>query len=684
MKFFTFLIIYFSITILLTPTIEAAKSKLKLKSKSSSRTKTQSEANFIFSNKNSISKFRDSLNNFHGNVGIDTENKGIIISTFENENNDKMLRLISEKLDSDAYLIDFRLFRSCDMKSKLSNNGNNLNITFSPKSLENRSKNEKFDITVDIKDFRSFISSEAYKTQEDINNYLNEKCLKRKSTVNKLKINFTNKINTFTEKKKELSELNSKLNKHLSELENVKTAVFDTDSQINDINSLKNSYQTQLKSIASLTNGTNKLISKESQKSVDLRKKEMDIGVLLNKKVDEIKIKEDEIIKEKENFHKLIENSKDIENSLIKEQKRLSEEENNLSSIYQNKMKLTYDLKNNKDNLKKIKNQENKLNKEIQNLITTSEEKKRSLFSINKQKAELNTSIELEKIEIENIQKQINDLILKKSKTEENLKSKYDLLNLKEDEISKIRIELDSNNSQMKNFENKKLNLEEKEEKTTISNINNIENQLKFINENYENSNKRLEKTKIRIDEINTKRQNNDKLTEENKENLNLKTRQYSLMQNERNDFEKRINDISIERKDKENKLRNLRSESNNYKGEISNINKSLNSANDNLETFTSILNDFKTKLEPLNKKHNELLENKQKLENSVKYLRKEIKEISNLIKKETPSATIMVDLAEDEAFNYANANANEDVLINDSKGNKEIKWRKLIENIIA
>jgi len=647
-------------------------------STASSRTKTQSEATFIFSNSNS--NLRDSLNNFRGNVGIDTENKGIIISTFENDGNDKMLRLISEKLDSDAYLIDFRLFRSCNMKPKISNNGNNLSLTFSPKSLENRSKNEKFDITVDVKDFRSFISSELYKTEESVDKYLSEKCKTRKNSVNNLKNNFTENIKTFAEKKKELAELNSKLNKHINELESVKTAVFDTESQITDINFLKKSYQTQLKSIASLTNGTNKLISKESQKSVDLREKEMDLGGNLNKKVDEIKNKEEEIIKEKENFHKLIENSKDIENSLIKQQKRLSEEENNLSSVNQNKMKLTYDLKNDKENLKKIKSQEISLNKEIQKLAEVNDEKNKKLKTINKQKVELNASIELEKHEIENIQKQINDLILKKSKTEENLKTKYDQLNLKEDEISKTRIELDSNASQMKNLENKKSNLEEKDEKSTVSSINNLDNQLKFVIENYENTNKRLEKAKMRIDEINTKRQNNDKLSEENKENLNQKTKQYALLQTEKNDLEKRINEISIERKDKENKLRNLRMESTNYKGEISNINKSLSSASDNLETFTSILNDFKTKLDPLNKKHKELLDTKQKLEALVKNLRKEIKGTSNLLKKETPSATIMVDLAEDEAFNNMNSEEN----TGGPKGHREMKWRQLIDNIIA
>jgi len=643
-------------------------------STSSSRTRTQSEATFKFSSGNS--NLRDSLNNFRGNVGIDTENKGIIISTLENDGNDKMLRLISEKLDSDAYLIDFRLFRSCNMKPKINNAGNNLSLTFSPKSLENRSKNEKFDITVDVKDFRSFISSEKYKSEAEVDKYLSEKCNARKSSVITLKKNFNDNIKSFNEKRKDLSELNSKLNKHVTELESVKTAVFDTESQIKDINSLKKSYATQLKSIASLTNGTNKLISNESQKSVDLREKEMQIGGNLNKKTDEIKIKEEDIVKEKENFHKLIENSKDIENSLIKQQKRLSEEENNLSSVNQNKMKLTYDLKNDKGNLKKIKSQEISINKEIEKLVKVNDDKNKKLKTINKQKHELNLSIESEKTEIENIQKQINELILKKSKTEENLKTKYDQLNTKEDEISKTRIELDSNSSQMKNFENKKSNFEEKEEKTTVSSINNLENQLKFVLENYKNTNKRLEKAKLRIDEINTKRTSNDKSSEENKENLNQKTKEYARLQGEKNDLEKRINEISIERKDKENKLRNLRFESVNYKGEISNINKSLSSANDNLDTFTSILGDFKSKLAPLNTRHSELTSSKTQLETLVKNLRKEIKGVSKLLKKETPSATIMVDLAEDEAFNNTDAQ--------NAKGNKEMKWRQLIDNIIA
>merc|ERR1711957_622790 len=214
----------------------------------------------------------------------------------------------------------------------------------------------------------------------------------------------------------------------------------------------------------------------------------------------------------------------------IKQQKRLSEEENNLSSVNQNKMKLTYDLKNDKGNLKKIKSQEISINKEIEKLVKVNDDKNKKLKTINKQKHELNLSIESEKTEIENIQKQINELILKKSKTEENLKTKYDQLNTKEDEISKTRIELDPNSSQMKNFENNKSNFEEKEEKTTVSSINNLENQLKFVLENYKNTNKRLEKAKLKIDEINTKRTSNDKSSEENKENLNQKTKEYARL----------------------------------------------------------------------------------------------------------------------------------------------------------
>ena len=166
------------------------------------------------------------------------------------------------------------------------------------------------------------------------------------------------------------------------------------------------------------------------------------------------------------------------------------------------------------------------------------------------------------------------------------------------------------------------------------------------------------------------------KLSQENKNLLSEKNEEFKKLSSEKIDIEKKINEFSTERKDKERKLRNLRLESNNYKNEINNIQKSLLSAQDNLDTFNSIFNDFINKLKPVDEKYKNLLVRKSDVEKEIKDFKGKIKSSSKILKKETPSATIMIDLAEDEAFSSPT----------EDKNNKEgaMKWRQLIDNIIA
>jgi chromosome segregation ATPase len=637
------------------------------------RSRTSAEANFSFTN---LNLKVNGINNFKGHVGLDAEGKGIVISTTESDSNDKMLRLISEKLDSDAYLIDFRLFRSCDLQPKINKYGKNLSLTFSPKSLENRSKTEKYDVTVEIMDFRSFISEEKYSTEEQIKDYLYKRCATRKNAVETLKRLLSDSIRTFTDKTVELGLVNEKLSTQSAELESLRTAVADTQAQIKDINYLQNSYKMQLKSIDSLTNGANKLISKETENQKEIKEKENSFGKKLQKKLEAIKNKEAEIAKEKEIFRKLIDEAKEIENSMIKQQSNLAEEENNLSNINTNKMKLSYDLKNAKTTLKKIKEQVASLIGEIEKMKKTTGESDLKLKRIKAQKSELS--------EIENFQKKINELILKKSKKEEALKQKFDLLNSKEDEISKLKIEIDSNYSGIKSLEDKKENLKLKEEKTSLAEISNVEAQYIATRASAEKANANVEKVKTKLSEINSRRDAINKSSDENKSKISQKSQNLMKLQSDKNEIEKRINDSQLGRKDKEIKLKNLKAESFNYKNEIANIDKSLLSAQDNLETFNSILTDFNAKLSPVEEKFNGLVKEKQRTEADIKAFKGKIKSASVQMKKETPSATIMIDLAEDEALDNS-SNGEESPLSGKANGkDTQAKWRQLIDNIIA
>ena len=66
------------------------------------------------------------------------------------------------------------------------------------------------------------------------------------------------------------------------------------------------------------------------------------------------------------------------------------------------------------------------------------------------------------------------------------------------------------------------------------------------------------------------------------------------------------------------------------------------------------------------------------KKENLIHTENQKIKELSEKLKKEVPSATVMVDLAQDEAFN----NLNE--AISDNSLDTKPKWQTLIEKIIS
>ena len=163
----------------------------------------------------------------------------------------------------------------------------------------------------------------------------------------------------------------------------------------------------------------------------------------------------------------------------------------------------------------------------------------------------------------------------------------------------------------------------------------------------------------------------NKKLSDYNLE-IDIVNNSINNLNKERMDTEKIRSNYSEEIKDNEHKLKNLVKESENYNGEIENIKKSLSSAKENLKTFNSLLADFQKKIAPLDFKQNNFLKLKKELKNGLKLEKADIKEAATLLKKSTPAATVIIDLAEDEALNE----------FNDHSENKA-KLKNLIEEII-
>jgi DNA repair exonuclease SbcCD ATPase subunit len=286
-----------------------------------------------------------SENNFKGNVSLDLEGKGIVLTANDGGQNEGLLKLVSEKIDSESYLIDYRLMRSCDLNARLKDK-KNLLINFSPFSLENRKKNDKFNIEVEILNYTNFIPNDKYKTEADIREFLKSQCTNRKQSIKYLKEKFVAAVSNYHLKAKKLNDLQFKMRIESKEYENIKNSIKDTETQIKDITNLQNSYEMQLKSISNITSGAFKLIANEKEKKDEIIKKQNDMARKIDEKTENIKKSEEKLILLRDKYSKSMENSKEIENLIINYQKDLSEANDKISDANSNKLRLEFDLKN--------------------------------------------------------------------------------------------------------------------------------------------------------------------------------------------------------------------------------------------------------------------------------------------------------------------------------------------------
>ena len=110
-----------------------------------------------------------------------------------------------------------------------------------------------------------------------------------------------------------------------------------------------------------------------------------------------------------------------------------------------------------------------------------------------------------------------------------------------------------------------------------------------------------------------------------------------------------------------------IKNDSLNYKSEIENIRNSLKLSKENFTTYSSLNQEFNEKVDPLRIKYQQFQDKKKELEVEIKEQKKRIKEKSKIMKNETPSAVIMMDMAEDDALSIESGN----------------RWKKLIDKII-
>lgn len=600
---------------------------------------------------------------------------GIILNPYLDENLDeKLLNLVTQKSDDDSHILDYRVLRDCNGKE--SENKKEISIELQPKSLENRAQNSDYKMTISIsRDFEEFKRLFSLKNipidyndsiSAKLKELVNRDCLKRKNHISELKDRYSSDIQSYQEKKKILQDIINKVKIKESELSAIKSSMTDTSSQISDIENLEQSYNRQLSSIQKLKEGTRKLVQAEQMKIKTLITQEKDITEKEFKTAEDLKNKNEELNELKKNFDNLMEENKKVENAIISYQNRLSETENKLSEVNSNILKNNYEIDNkNKENESNNK-QIDKYETEIQRLIAEEANTKKKTEEITDEKNKLETDISNTKDEIQNIEEKINDLIKSKSMKQEKLKNLYDTNKLKEEEISRLSVEQERININKNETTQKKIHLEDFLSKQISKKITKLTKIKLLLDKEKEFL---VSKTTSIKEKISNHKKVHTKLSERidlNKGIINKNEKLVYGLVKEKGDIENAKNEIINKRRDRESKLVNLRNEDIDFESEIENVSKSLRSSKENFRTYNTLHQEFKEKVDPIEKTYKDLISSKKIVENDLKNLVKSIKEYSKKIKEETPSAVIMVDMAEDDAFSSAGD-----------------KWKDLINRII-
>ena len=203
---------------------------------------------------------------FKAHVMLDENDRGIIISPSSVNSPERYLRLVGEKQDGydETYLIDYRLLRSCDMNVTFSDaDATSLNVLLSLQSLENRSKNKRYELNVELVDYHRMFPN---RRMSDVKKILKSKCEKRKREIESMKRSFIDGYNELHLLRKNMNDIVDKITKEQNEVKKYNTSITDALSQINSISKLNSSYSTQLSSIKAISSSSHRLISSTTAK----------------------------------------------------------------------------------------------------------------------------------------------------------------------------------------------------------------------------------------------------------------------------------------------------------------------------------------------------------------------------------------------------------------------------------
>ena len=591
-----------------------------------------------------------SINDDEQKVYLDKEGRGIMIKSF-NGISDEKLKLVSEKLNPEIYLIDYRLMRNCVFKVKfIGEKGNILNIEFSPRSLEKRPKNHELKIQLNIKNYSKFFPDLDNK-EESIINHIKEQCYKRKESLNLIKKEIINQINVYKERMHKMIDINSKYRSLKNTTEEFELTIKDVKSQITQIRRLKKSYENQKENLEQLMKSSKKLLKKEKVDTNVITNYIVKIKIKLKENSFKFKELRDKEVEIKNKYKNYILSQKDIEGEIINLSKRLSETDQQISSLSRNKLKENYEIHYIESSTKELYARIDEISKQIIKSINKKTENKNKTIFINKNKDDLDKKIQIEKKKIRNIDEQIDELILQKTKIEEQVKDQYTTIRAKEDELTSIDIENEQLNSNIKRLEDKlkssKQNIENIKEKQTYltQQNNNFQKKLSILNSTRNNLTVELEANEKSKVTILKKIRNLINFTENN-------NNETSILENIKFNLEKKISDNNIDLKEKEQNIRNLEREINNYKFDADNIIKTISTFEENKQNVEKILEELKMKILPNKEELIQFMMEKKQNEEILSKSKSKIISSIDILKNKIPELKIIADIIEDEFIN--------------------------------
>ena len=528
--------------------------------------------------------FFSNLNKMNFNGNEQDENKYLIEKRIFDFSENIMYSLVSEKNDKLNSINQQSEY--CWNKNYVMNRNNNNRIDF----YDYISNSEK-KIIAKI----NFLLESKNKVFNDIESLI-EKSQKEKKEFKNQITSLKSKIDQI-EKEKELisSKYHDKKNKLIIEKEK------DLEELNENINELKKKIEMKENELKIEKIKNKEILEQKENLSNLVKKQKEEISNLEEEKENLNKDKEQkskEFDDYKKNYLAEIKSKEEYITSNSKIKKENEKYKNELNNITKQNKELNNEIKNKNKKIENLEEQNHKILEEIEeikneniNLIKENKNKEKEILSLKNNKKEIN-------IEIKNIEQEYQDELNKKEQLINEFNQKYNELNEQYMELNHKIIE---NNKKIKESNSDLINIRLEKEKLNkklndkIEDYESIKSKYIALIENKSRETKMNEKNKNKILELEKEiNQKNEKLLEKQKE-----------LDENQEDIEKYINEIDT-----------LKNEITTKNEQLSKINSELDEKNKFIDEYKDLIKEEKNKSKELEEKYKELLSSKQNTNN--------------------------------------------------------------------